>query len=221
MRLLLVEDDRMLGAGVERFLRQSGHAVDWVQDGEAAARAMTTDPYDVILLDLGLPRRSGLDVLADARRRGVATPVLILTAQDAVSDRVAGLDAGADDYLVKPFDLDELAARLRALARRAAGRAEPRLVHGALTLDPARREVTLDGAEVALSHREFALLHALLERPGRPLSRAQLEERIYGWGDQVESNAIEVHVHALRRKLGAGLIRTLRGVGYVVPRSGG
>src|SRR5512138_3443993 len=168
MRLLLVEDDRMLGAGVERFLRQSGHAVDWVVDGEAAARAVATEPYDAILLDLGLPRRSGLEVLGDVRRRGLATPVLILTAQDAVSDRVAGLDAGADDYLVKPFDLDELAARIRALHRRRAGRTAPALENGPLVLDPTGHEVRVDVAPVALSAREFALLEALLELPGRP-----------------------------------------------------
>jgi len=158
-------------------------------------------------------------VLRAYRRRGGHVPVLILTAQDAVSDRVAGLDAGADDYLAKPFDLDELAARVRALQRRSAGRATPLLEHGPLTLDPAAHEVRLDGELVALSSREFEILHALLEHPGRPLSRARLEERLYGWADQVESNAVEVHVHALRKKLGAALIKTLRGVGYVIPRS--
>jgi two-component system, OmpR family, response regulator len=218
MRLLLVEDDRMLGAGVQRGLRQKGHAVDWVQDGEAAETALGGEPYEVVLLDLGLPRRRGIDVLHALRRRGDRVPVLILTAQDGVPDRVAGLDAGADDYLVKPFDLDELAARVRALQRRSGGRAEPRLELGALTLDPATHEVFLDGAPVTLSAREFALLAALLERPGRPLSRLALEERLYGWGEEVESNAVEVHVHSLRRKLGAGWIRTLRGVGYMVPR---
>ncbi len=217
MRLLLVEDDRMLGASVERGLRRAGHAVDWVQDGEAAEGALSTEPYDVVLLDLGLPRKGGLDVLRGLRRRGAAVPVLVLTAQDAVGDRVAGLDAGADDYLVKPFDLDELAARLRALQRRSSGRAAPVLELRGLVLDPAAHEVRLDGTVVALSAREFSLLHALLQRPGRPLSRAQLEERLYGWGEQVESNAVEVHVHALRRKLGPDWIKTLRGVGYVIP----
>jgi two-component system, OmpR family, response regulator QseB len=217
MRLLLVEDDRMLGAGLQAGLRQKGWAVDWVKDGEEAEEALRGEPYDVALLDLGLPRKGGREVLADLRRRGSAVPVLVLTAQDAVPDRVAALDAGADDYLVKPFDLDEVAARVRALHRRSGGRADPRLEVGALSMDPAAREVTLDGAPVALSAREFALLQALLERPGRPLSRAQLEERLYGWGEEVESNAVEVHVHALRRKLGAHWIRTLRGVGYMVP----
>ena len=218
MRLLLVEDDRMLGSAVQRGLRQKGYAVDWVQDGEAAEVAAVTEPYDVVLLDLGLPRKGGLDVLRALRRRGKRLPVLILTAQDAITDRVAGLDAGADDYLVKPFDLDELAARVRALQRRREGRAVPVIEHGRLTLDPATHEVSLDGAPVALSVREFALLHALLEHPGRPLSRSHLEERVYGWGEQVESNAVEVHVHALRRKLGSEWIKTLRGVGYVVPK---
>jgi two-component system, OmpR family, response regulator QseB len=219
MRLLLVEDDQMLGSGVQRGLRRDGHAVDWVQDGEAADAALATEPYDVVLLDLGLPRKSGPEVLRTLRRRGTKVPVVILTAQDAVADRVAGLDAGADDYVVKPFDLDELAARVRAVHRRNSGRAEPLIEHGRLTLDPAAHEVRLDGAPVALSAREFALLHALLDHPGRPLSRAQLEERLYGWGEEVESNAVEVHVHSLRRKLGAEWIKTLRGVGYMVPRT--
>ncbi|MFO0583288.1 MAG: response regulator [Anaeromyxobacter sp.] len=217
MRVLLVEDDRMLGAAVEQALRTDGHAVDWVQDGQAAWEALLSEPYELVLLDLGLPRRNGLDLLRDARRRGVDVPVLVLTAQDAVEDRVAGLDAGADDYLVKPFDLDELAARMRALQRRRAGRASTVIEHGRLRLDPAAHEVRLDGEPVPLSAREFALLAALLEHPGRPLSRTRLEERLYGWAEQVESNAVEVHVHALRKKLGADVIRTLRGIGYVVP----
>jgi len=218
MRLLLVEDDRMLGETVARALRLQGHAVDWVKDGRDAEAALAGTPYDVALLDLGLPGKGGLEVLRDLRRRGGRVPVLILTAQDAVGDRVAGLDAGADDYLPKPFDLDELAARIRALERRGSGRTTPVIEHGALVLDLAAHEVRLDGAPVALSAREFELLHALLEHPGRPLSRARLEERLYGWAGQVESNAIEVHVHALRKKLGPEWIRTLRGVGYVVPR---
>ena len=219
MRLLLVEDDRMLGAGVERSLRRAGHAVDWVHDGEAAEGALATEPYDLVLLDLGLPRKGGIDVLRSLRRRGKDVPVLVLTAQDGVADRVTGLDAGADDYLVKPFALEELAARIRALGRRSSGRAAPLVEHGRLVLDPASHEVRLDGTPVALSAREFALLHALLEHPGRPFSRTQLEERLYGWGEEVESNAVEVHVHALRRKLGAEWIKTLRGVGYMVPRT--
>ncbi len=217
MRLLLVEDDRMLGAGLQAGLRQKGWAVDWVRDGHLADPALRGEPYDVVLLDLGLPGKGGLEVLRGLRGRGGSVPVLILTAQDSVSDRVTGLDAGADDYLVKPFDLDEVAARVRALHRRSGGRAAPRLEVGALSMDPGAHEVTLDGVPVPLSAREFALLQALLERPGRPLSRAQLEERLYGWGEEVESNAVEVHVHALRKKLGAHWIRTLRGVGYMIP----
>ena len=217
MRLLLAEDDRMLGASLQTGLRQKGWAVDWVRDGEMAEEALRGEPYDVVLLDLGLPRKGGLEVLRGLRRRGILTPVLIVTAQDAVADRVTGLDAGADDYLVKPFDLDEVAARVRALHRRSKGRANPKLEVGALSMDPAAHEVTLDGVPVPLSAREFALLQALLERPGRPLSRAQLEERLYGWGEEVESNAVEVHVHALRKKLGTRWIKTLRGVGYMIP----
>jgi two-component system response regulator QseB len=217
VRLLLVEDDAMIGASVERSLRASGHAVDWARDGSSAADALLGEPYDVVVLDLGLPGRAGLDVLRELRRRGDRTPVLVATARDSVADRVEGLDAGADDYLVKPFDLEELAARIRAVQRRAGGRATPRLEHAGLVLDPATHEVSVDGASVSLSAREFEILHALLEHPGRPLSRTRLEERLYGWGDEVESNAVEVHVHTLRRKLGARWIKTLRGVGYVVP----
>jgi two-component system response regulator QseB len=218
MRILLVEDDSMLGAAVRRALEKSGHPVDWVQDAAGAEAALLGEPYDVVLLDLGLPDKSGLDVLRDLRRRGRHVPVVILTAQDAVRDRVAGLDAGADDYLVKPFDLDELAARVRAVQRRSVGRAEPVLEHGRVTLNPATHEVFLDGEPVSLSAREFAVLEALLEHPGRPISRSRLEERLYGWSGQVESNAVEVHIHSLRRKLGAELIKTLRGVGYMVPK---
>jgi two-component system response regulator QseB len=170
-----------------------------------------------VLLDLGLPRKDGLDVLRAARARRNEVPILVITARDAVADRIRGLDAGADDYLVKPFDLDELAARVRALVRRADGRAEPVVRHGAIALNPATREVTLRGRPVVLSGREFALLHALLARPGMVLSRAQLEERLYGWGEEVGSNAVEVHIHNLRRKLGAGTIRNVRGVGYTIP----
>ncbi len=217
MRLLLVEDDAMIGDAVRRGMRQQGHAVDWVRDVAGASGALAGEPYEVVLLDLGLPDGSGLELLRTLRRRGARVPVLVVTAQDAVGSRVAGLDAGADDYLVKPFDLDELAARVRALQRRAAGRAEAVLEHGPLRLDAAAHRVTLEGKEVALSAREFALLEALLERPGRPQSRARLEERLYGWGEEVESNAVEVHVHALRRKLGPQWIRTVRGVGYLVP----
>ena len=216
MRLLLVEDDAMIGEAIRAGLRRDGFAVDWVADGSAAAPALETEPYELLLLDLGLPGSDGLTLLKALRGRGATLPVLILTARDAVADRVAGLDAGADDYLVKPFDLDELAARIRALLRRKSGRSEPRLEHLGVVLDPAAHRVTRDGAEVALSPREFALLELLLGRPGAILSRGQLEERLYGFGEEVESNAIEVHVHGLRRKLGAGFILTVRGVGYRV-----
>jgi len=225
MRVLLIEDDAMIGDSVKLALRQEGFAVDWVKDGEAGLAAATASAghgdaacYDLILLDLGLPRRPGLDVLRTLRARGMATPVLILTARDAVADRVAGLNAGADDYLVKPFDLQELAARMHALARRAEGRAEPVLSYGAITLNPATREATLDREPVRLSAREFALLSALMARPGKVWSVQQLQERLYGWDDEVGSNTVEVYIHALRKKFGAALIRNIRGVGYVMPR---
>ena len=218
MRLLLAEDDPMIGASVQRGLRQEGYGVDWLRDGREVEPALAANPYDLLLLDLGLPGRSGLEALVSLRGAGHSLPVLILTARDAVADRIRGLDSGADDYLVKPFDLDELAARVRALLRRHAGRAEPVLQVGALAFDPVARSVTLEGRPVALSARELALLSALLEQPGRPLSRAQLEERVYGWGEEVESNAVEVHIHSLRRKLGADTIKNLRGVGYFVPK---
>jgi two-component system response regulator QseB len=219
MRLLLAEDDTMIGEAVRAGLRKEGFAVDWVDDGIRADQALTSEPYDACVLDLGLPRRDGIAVLRALRGRGSTLPVLVLTARDAVSDRVAGLDAGADDYLVKPFELAELVARLRAITRRHAGRAKVVLEHEDVTLDPTTREVRREGELIAVSPREFALLHALLERPGQVLSRAQLEERLYGWGEEVESNVVEVHVHGLRRKLGAEFIRTVRGVGYRVAPS--
>ncbi len=216
MRLLLVEDDSMIGEAIRAGLRRDGFAVDWVRDTTTAGQALGTEPFELLLLDLGLPGGDGLQLLKALRGRGAALPVLIITARDAVADRVAGLDAGADDYLVKPFDLDELAARIRALLRRKSGRTEPRLEYLGVMLDPATHRVTRDGADVALSPREFALLELLLERPGAILSRGQLEERLYGWGEEVESNAVEVHIHGLRRKLGAQFILTVRGVGYRV-----
>ncbi len=216
MRLLLVEDDPMIGASVQRGLKLEGYTVDWVRDGAAAGQALADGVHELLLLDLGLPRKSGLDLLTSIRRKGLNLPVLVITARDSVADRVRGLDAGADDYLVKPFDLDELSARIRALVRRRSGRALPSIELGALVLNPATHAVSLDGQPVSLSGREFALLHALLEQPGVPLSRAQLEERIYGWDEEIESNAIEVYIHSLRRKLGAGWIRNVRGVGYMV-----
>jgi two-component system, OmpR family, response regulator len=214
MRLLLVEDDEMIAAAMQDGLRQAGYTVDWARDGREAELGLADTAYDLLLLDLGLPRKSGLDVLRSVRARSNPIPVLIVTARDAVSDRIEGLDAGADDYLVKPFDLDELAARVRALLRRRTGRAEPLLRHGGLSLNPATHEVMLDDKPLALSGREFALLAALLERPGALLSRGQLEEKLYGWGEEIESNTIEVYIHSLRRKLGPGFIRNVRGVGY-------
>jgi two-component system response regulator QseB len=218
MRLLLVEDDAMIGESVRKGMQQDGFAVDWVQDGRAAELALETNLYDTLLLDLGLPRKDGLEVLASLRRRGNPIPVLVLTARDAVADRVKGLDAGADDYLVKPFDLEELAARIRALLRRKSGRANPVVQLGNLILNPATREVSLHEKPISLSAREFALLHALVERPGAVLSRAQIEEKLYGWGQEVESNTIEVYIHSLRRKLGTQIIRNVRGVGYMVQK---
>jgi len=220
MRILLAEDDPMIGAGLCQGLRQDGFTVDWVRDGRAAELALLEKVHDLLLLDLGLPRKQGLEVLAAMRRRGDARPVLIITARDAVADRVAGLDAGADDYLVKPFELDELAARIRALLRRGAGRAAAIVAYGGLELDPATRELRAHGKPVALSAREFALLEALLARPGATLSRAQLEEKLYGWNEPVESNAVEVHIHSLRKKLGADTIRNVRGVGWRIAAPG-
>jgi two-component system OmpR family response regulator/two-component system response regulator QseB len=223
MRLLLVEDDRMIGESLQRTLRLEGFAVDWVRDATAADSTLASERFDLVLLDLGLPRGGassgpgdGLAVLQALRARRDATPVIVLTARDARGDRVAGLDAGADDYLVKPFEFDELNARIRAVLRRHVGRAQPLLSHGGVTLDPAQRRVTRAGAPVVLSAREFAVLEALLIRPGAVLSRAQLEDRLYGWGEEIESNAVSVYIHQLRKKLGADFIRNVRGVGYFV-----
>ena len=218
MRILLVEDDPELGDGLTVGLRQAGFAVDWLRDGHVADQALHTESFDFVVLDLGLPRLSGMEVLNRARARGQTMPVLILTARDATGDKVSGLDAGADDYLVKPIDLDELTARIRALTRRSAGRAAPLLVHGDLSLDPAAHQVTLGGQPVELSSREFSLLQLLLENAGRVLTRTQLEQSLYGWRDEPDSNALEVHIHHLRKKLGSDLIRTLRGVGYTIPK---
>ena len=220
MRVLLVEDDRMIGDSLRESLRAEGYAVDWVRDAEAAVAATGTERFDLLLLDLGLPRAGGLEVLRTLRARGDATPVIVLTARDGPGDRVAGLDAGADDYLVKPFDLDELLARMRALLRRHAGRAAPLLRHGGVTLDPATRQVTLQGRPVLLSAREYAVLELLLQRPGAVLSRAQIEDRLYGWGEEIESNAVSVYVHQLRKKLGPEFIRSMRGVGYFLAPGG-
>lgn len=218
MRILLAEDDPLLGDGLRAGLRQVGFQVDWVRDGQAADRELRAEPYAAAVLDLGLPLKDGMEVLAGIRRAGIATPVLVLTARDAVPDRIRGLDLGADDYVVKPVDLNELAARLRALVRRAHGQPQERLAAQDIVLDPAARSVLRAGIPVTLPAREFDLLHALMLNTGRVLSREQLEQRLYSWGQEVESNAIEVHIHHLRRKLGGALIQTVRGVGYVVPR---
>lgn len=218
MRILLVEDDPQLGDGLTIGLRQAGFAVDWLKDGHSADLALQAESFDFVVLDLGLPRLSGMDVLIRARGRGQIMPVLILTARDATGDKVSGLDAGADDYLVKPIDLDELTARVRAPTRRSAGRAAPLLTHGELALDPAAHSVTLAGQAVELSSREFSLLQMLLESAGRVLTRSQLEQSLYGWRDEPDSNALEVHIHHLRKKLGSELIRTLRGVGYTIAK---
>ena len=218
MRVLLVEDDAMIAQGLQAALRQAGYAVDWMRDGKSATLALQPAVFDLILLDLGLPGRDGLEVLRELRQRGDATPVIILTARDEIQDRVNGLNAGADDYIVKPFDLDEVTARMRSVLRRVAGRGDSSIQHGDLRLDPLTRAVQRGGVPVSLSAHEFAVLEALLQRPGAVLSRAQLEDRLYGWNDSIESNAIEVYVHGLRRKLGSDAIRTLRGVGYYVPK---
>jgi len=208
----------MIAKGLHTALKQDGYAVDGVSDGRSAAEALRSSRFDVVLLDLGLPERDGLEVLRELRSRGDATPVIIVTARDDVHNRIQGLDAGADDYIVKPFDLDEVAARMRSVLRRAAGRGDPRIRHRGITLDPVSHAVERDGEPVVLSAHEFAVLEALLQRPGTVLSRAQLEDRLYGWSEGIESNAIEVYVHGLRRKLGNDAIRTLRGVGYFVPK---
>lgn len=214
MKILLAEDDAMLGRGLVRGLRMAGLSVDWVSDGLKAQEALSAIDYEVLLLDIGLPGQDGLQLLQWMRARGESAAVLVISARDAVHDRVAGLNMGADDYLTKPFDLDELLARVHALARRRGGRAEPELQLGRLVLRPQRREALLDDQQVVLAAREYDLLLALMERPGTVLSREQLENRLYGWHDEVSSNAVEVHVHHLRRKLGPAWIKNVRGVGY-------
>lgn len=218
MRILLAEDDPMLGDGLRAGLRQQGFQVDWVRDGLAAEREIATGDYHAVVLDLGLPHKDGMAVLQGLRARHIGTPILVLTARDAVADRVQGLDLGADDYVLKPVDLDELGARLRALVRRAHGQTQESLHCGPLVMHPAARQVTLDGQPVALSTREFDLLHVLLLNLGRVLSREQLEQQLYSWGYEVDSNAIEVHIHYLRKKLRADLIQTVRGIGYTLLR---
>ena len=218
MRVLVVEDDALLGDAIQAGLKQSGYAVDWMKDGVSAEQALATEPYAAVVLDLGLPRLSGLEGLRRLRSRNAPLPVLILTAMDTVDDRIKGLDAGADDYLVKPFDMGELAARLRALIRRASGKTEPLLEVAGIKFDPAAHLVLYRDKPVDLSTKEFALLHALMLNAGKVMSRAKLEEQLYAWGDEIESNAVEVHIHHLRRKLFPELIETIRGVGYLIPR---
>jgi DNA-binding response OmpR family regulator len=219
MRLLLVEDDSMIGESVLDLLRAEQYAVDWVRDGDAADTALRTQDYDLVLLDLGLPRQDGLSVLRRLRARRSRVPVLVATARDALAQRVEGLDAGADDYVVKPYEMDELLARIRALLRRASGRAEPVYEHQGVSINPATREVTVNGEPVVLSGREWAVLEPLLARPGLVLSRAQLEEKLYDWKHEISSNAVEVYIHGLRKKLGANIIQNVRGVGYLVPKA--
>ncbi len=218
MRLLLVEDDTMIGESVLDLLRNEGYAVDWVKDGAIALSVLEDQHYDLILLDLGLPLCDGLTVLKTLRDRKDRTPVLVATARDAFAQRIEGLDSGADDYIVKPYDLGEMLARIRSLIRRAAGRAEPVYAYAGVSIDPATREVTVDGMPIVLSAREWAILELLLVRPGMVLSRKQLEERLYSWKDGVSSNAIEVHIHSLRKKMGAELIQNVRGVGYMISK---
>ncbi len=218
MRVLLVEDDELLGNGIETGLKTYGYAIDWVKDGALAEHALKTESSDLVILDLGLPKLDGLEVLKRFRGRGNQTPVLILTARETTQDRVLGLDSGADDYMVKPFDLDELCARARALLRRSSGRAEAVLSYGNIEIDPASLSVHIDGELVNFPRREFALLHKLLDNSGRVLSRDQLMESVYGWQENLDSNVLEVHVHNLRKKLGTKFIRTIRGVGYMVDK---
>lgn len=220
MRLLLVEDDTMIGEAVHDLLRAEDYAVDWARDGAQADAALAAQRYDLVLLDLGLPVRDGLSVLRAMRARRDRTPVLIATARDGVAERIEGLDAGADDYVLKPYDAGELLARIRALLRRAAGRAEPVYEHRGVSINPATREVLVQGASVVLSAREWAVLEPLIARPGLVLSRQQLEDKLYAWGEEISSNAVEVYIHGVRRKLGAGLIENVRGLGYLVPVPG-
>jgi len=217
MRVLVIEDDVLLGDAIQAGLKQAGYAVDWMKDGISADQALSTEPYAAVILDLGLPRMSGLEVLRRMRGRNTPIPVLILTAMDTVDDRIKGLDAGADDYLVKPFDMGELTARLRALVRRASGKAAPLLQVAGVELDAAAHQVYYRQQAVELTAKEFAVLHALMLSTGRVLSRPQIEEQLYAWGEEVESNAVEVHIHHLRRKLFPDLIETIRGVGYLIP----
>lgn len=219
MRVLLVEDDELLGDGLRTGLIQVGYTVDWTKNGLAADQALQNETFDLVILDLTLPKIDGISLLQKMRARGNTTPVLILTARESIEERVKGLDSGADDYLTKPFDLDEVCARLRALQRRFASRALPQIIHGNLTLDPASHLVTLNDENITLPRREFALLHILLENEGRVLSREHLTQSLYGWGEEVDSNALEVHIHNLRKKFGQEFIRTIRGIGYMIEKT--
>lgn len=218
MRILIVEDDTLLGDGIRTGLAQQGYAVDWVEDGQAAETALLTNDYELMVLDLGLPKKSGLEVLKTLRANDNDMPVIILTAQDTIEDRVKGLDTGADDYLTKPFDLVELNARIRALLRRRGGRSNPVITHKNMVVDPASHTVNKDGNNIDISPREFTILLLLLENRGKVMSRTRLEEGLYAWNDEVESNTVEVHIHHLRKKLGADLVRTIRGVGYIIDK---
>ena len=218
MRVLLVEDDLMIGEAVCHALKDASYAVDWVRDGEAALRVLQDQDYGVLLLDLSIPKKDGLEVLRNTRTRGNAIPVLVITARDGLQDRIQGLDQGADDYVLKPFEMTELLARMRAVVRRKGGAPDTALSNGVLTLDPATKEASANGISARLSRKEFSLLHALLLRPGAILSRSELEDRLYGWGDEVESNAVEFLIHALRKKLGSEVIKNVRGVGWMVSK---
>jgi len=219
MRIILIEDDRMIGESVRTSLRQEGYAVDWVRNGQVAETVLASEQFDLALVDIGLPGKGGIELLQNLRRRKSLMPVIIITARDGIEDRIAGLDAGADDYVVKPLDLDELAARIRSALRRSAGHAEPEIELLGVRINPATKEVWRDDRAIVLSSREYAIVATLVQRPGAILSRAQLEERMYGWGEEVESNAVEVHIHSIRRKLGAEFIQNVRGVGYFIPKS--
>lgn len=218
MRILLVEDDEMIGDSIRTSLMRENLVVDWVRDGRMVEGAVSTEHFDLVLLDLGLPGKSGLDILRGLREQKKDIPVIVITARDAINDRVKGLDSGADDYIVKPFDIDELAARIRSTLRRSTGRAEPDIELQGVRISPKTREIWHDGEPVYLSGKEYAIVEALMLRPGNILSRAQLEERLYGWGDEIESNAVDVHIHAIRRKLGSDFIKNVRGVGYFIPK---
>ena len=221
MRVLLVEDDAMIGEAIQAALKDASYAVDWVKDGQIAVTTITSQHYDIALLDLGLPGKDGLDVLRSIRAKNIPIPLLIITARDGLDDRLQGLDGGADDYVLKPFQMAELLARMRAVLRRKGGMASPLLTNGLVSLDPVSKEASLpEGGATQLSNREFALLHALLIRPGAILSRSELEDRIYGWNEEVESNAVEYLIHALRRKLGSDIIKNVRGVGWMVSKGG-